>query len=34
MKQWKGAAMSNGIEVRSNMNENMAMQGFEAMKDG
>jgi len=34
MKQWKGNAQWNWRQVRSNMNEKMPMQGFEAMKDG
>ena len=39
MKHWKGACYSNAenvqwdwCQVRSNMNENMTMQGYEAIR--
>jgi len=34
MKQWGGNVQWDWCQVRSNMNENMPMQGFEVMKDG
>ena len=34
MKQWKGAVMRDWCQVRSNVNEIMAMQGFEMGRIG
>ena len=34
VKQWKGNVQWDWCQVRSSMNENMPMQGFEAIKDG